>query len=157
MIGGTEKKKWTKDNAKQNIQRFCAYQERCHSEVRTKLLSHGIYGDFLEELLSQLIEDNFLNEERFAIQYAGGKFRMKKWGKEKIKQALKTKGVSSYSIQEALNSIQEDEYVKAIHFWILKKGGDLVKAEWKEKNAITMYIVSKGFHFEDIEKVWKTF
>ena len=65
-------KKWNRDNAQVNIERYCAYQERCHSEVRNKLLSHGIYGDLLEELIGHLIENNYLNEERFALQYAGG-------------------------------------------------------------------------------------
>lgn len=149
-----EKKKWNRDNAKTNIERYCAYQERCHDEVRSKLLSHGIYGDFLEELISHLVEGNFLNEERFAIQYAGGKFRIKRWGKEKIKQALKVKGVSSYSIREALQTIPEEDYKQAIRYWIDKRGGGKVRLDWQEKREISLYVQSKGFAWNDIEEVW---
>jgi regulatory protein len=65
------------------LRHYCAYQERCHEEVRTKLLSLKIYGSDLEEIINKLIEDDFLNEERFAKAYAGGKFRIKKWGRER--------------------------------------------------------------------------
>ena len=148
-------KKWNRDNAQVNIERYCAYQERCHSEVRNKLLSHGIYGDLLEELIGHLIENNYLNEERFALQYAGGKFRIKKWGKEKIKQALKAKGVSAYSIREALTSISDDDVFDAIRYWIEKKGGGKQNLDWQEKREISIYIQSKGFNWQDIEAVWK--
>ena len=68
----------SKDDALKKLQRYCVYQERCHQEVRQKLLDLGIYGDDLEDIIVELIEDNFLNELRFAQMYAGGKFRIKK-------------------------------------------------------------------------------
>ena len=71
------------------IKQYCAYQERCHAEVRDKLYSFGLNKIEVEEIISELITENYLNEERFAIHYAGGKFRMKQWGKNKIKQSLK--------------------------------------------------------------------
>ena len=77
------------------IKRYCAYQERSHKEVMDKLYSWGFYKKEAELLLSQLIEEGYLNEERFAILFAGGKFRIKHWGKKKIEQALKEKQVSS--------------------------------------------------------------
>jgi regulatory protein len=86
---GTEK-------AWQKIKHYCAYQERSHAEAREKLYSFGLYRQEVETLLSQLIEENYLNEERFAVAFAGGKFRMKQWGKTKIKYELQQKRVSAY-------------------------------------------------------------
>lgn len=147
-------KKWTRETALSQIQRFCAYQERCHEEVRQKLLLHGIYGDFLEELMASLIENNFLNEERFAIQYAGGKFRIKKWGKTKIKVALKQKNVSDYCIRESLKQISDEEYLEAIQYWVYKKS-----YEWNDmglttkKHQIYTFLIQKGFEPDLINDV----
>lgn len=148
-------KKWTSDNARVNIERYCAYQERCHDEVRSKLLSHGIYGDLLEELISHLIEQNYLNEERFALQYAGGKFRVKKWGRIKIRQALKAKGVSAYSIKEALAAIDEGDYLEAVQYWIEKRGGYHKDISYTETMELIRFVMSKGFEGEIIDKVIK--
>ncbi|MBK8622320.1 MAG: RecX family transcriptional regulator [Saprospiraceae bacterium] len=146
-------KKWNRDNAAINIERYCAYQERCHDEVRTKLLSHGIYGDFLEELISDLIQNNFLNEERFAVMYAGGKFRIKRWGRIKIQQALKQKGVSSYSVRVALENIKDEDYAEAIRYWIQKRGNGKTDFDYEEKNDMVRYILSKGFETDWIIKI----
>ena len=78
-----KKQYWSRDEALLNIQKYCALQERCHQEVRFKLIEHSIYGDILEELIADLITNDFLNEERFAKTYARGKFRMKNWGRNK--------------------------------------------------------------------------
>ena len=95
------------------IKQYCAYQERCHMEVREKLYSFGLHKNEVDEIISTLITENYLNEERFAIHFAGGKFRMKQWGKIKIKQALKNKQVSEYCIRKALKEIDNNEYRKA--------------------------------------------
>src|SRR6478736_3420107 len=92
---GTEK-------AWQKIKHYCAYQERSHAETRDKLYGFGLYKHEVETLLTQLIEENYLNEERYAIAFAGGKFRMKQWGRVKIKYELKQKQVSEYNIKNAL-------------------------------------------------------
>jgi len=102
----------SKDEALSKLQTYCAYQDRCHSEVRTKLLSYKIYGDDLEEIITELIKEKFLNEERFARSYARGKFRIKKWGKNKITQELKRKRVSEYCIKKGLSEIDHDEYLE---------------------------------------------
>ncbi|MBK8079859.1 MAG: RecX family transcriptional regulator [Saprospiraceae bacterium] len=141
-------KKWTKENVKLNIETYCVYQERCHEEVRSKLLNHGIYGELLEEIISDLIENNYLNEERFAIQFAGGKFRMKKWGKVKIKQALLIKKVSAYSVREALSRIGDEEYLQSIKYWIEKRGGIRGNEAYEEKMELIRFLQSKGFEME---------
>ena len=105
---------FSKDEALQKAKQYCAYQERCHSEVKEKLYSFGLHKKEVDELLSNLIGENYLNEERFAIQFAGGKFRIKQWGRVKIKYALKQKQVSEYCIKKALASIPENDYRKAL-------------------------------------------
>jgi regulatory protein len=142
----SNKKKWSVEEAKKNMEQYCAFQERCHSEVRSKLLENSIYGDVLEDIIVYLIEQNFLNEERFAIQYAGGKFRIKKWGKIKITQALKQKYVSSYCIQEALKQISDEDYMETLMYWIEKKSnllGDL--SLFVKKQKLHDFAISKGF------------
>ena len=95
--------KWvSKEEALAKIQRYCAYQDRCHQEVRTRLLDMGVYADWLEEIIVQLIEENFLNEERFARSFARGKFRIKQWGRNRIRQELKKRNISAYCIRMAM-------------------------------------------------------
>lgn len=90
------------------MQRYCAYQDRCHQEVRSKLISIKIFGDWLEEVMSELIQDGYLNDERFAKNYARGKFRVKGWGKVRILRELKFRKISDYCIKKAMLEIDEE-------------------------------------------------
>lgn len=103
------------EKALQKIKHYCAYQERNHRETKEKLYSFGLYKNEVEQLLSQLVEENYLNEERFAIAFAGGRFRIKQWGRVKIKYELKQKNVSEYCIKIALKAIEEKDYQKKLH------------------------------------------
>lgn len=135
------------EKAFQKIKQFCAYQERNHREVKEKLFSYGLYNDQVEGLMSQLIEENFLNEERFAIAYAGGKFRMKDWGKNKIKFGLKQQQVSDYCIKKALKTIDEDEYVQKLQKLYSAKERTL-KSEKNiiiKKKKIQQHLMQKGY------------
>lgn len=116
QYGDDEKKKQslTKEQALQKAKHYCAYQERCHSEVKDKLYSFGLHRQEVDELLSRLIEEDYLNEERFAKQFAGGKFRMKQWGRVKISHELKLKQVSPYCIKKGLKEIDEEDYDRAL-------------------------------------------
>src|SRR5690606_31629925 len=107
--------------AKRKAESYCAYQERAQQEVRNKLYEWGLHQEEVENIIVQLIEDNFLNEERFAKAYTLGKFRMKGWGKIKIKQHLKVKNVSEPLIRLALKEIKEEEYHKKIEETVKKK------------------------------------
>ena len=141
---------FTPQQALPKIKQYCAYQERCHSEVKEKLYSFGLYKNDVEQLISQLIEENYLNEERFAIHYAGGKFRMKQWGKVKIKYALKQKQVSDFCIKKALKEIGEDDYMKTLQ----KLAEQKLKTLKSEKNIFTRkrklqdYLLQKGYERE---------
>ena len=100
-----QRKILTKEQALQKLRQYCAYQERSHSEVQQKLYELGIRKQDQDEIISTLIEEDYLNEERFAKAFAGGKFRMKDWGRKKIFYALKEKKVSEYSIKQAMKEI----------------------------------------------------
>jgi len=147
------KQSLTKEQALQKIKHYCAYQERCHQEVKEKLYELGMHKKDVEELISTLIEDNYLNEERFSIQYAGGKFRMNHWGKIKIKYALKQKQVSEYCIKKALSQIDNEAYLKTLEKLVEEKQLSLKK----EKNRfVTLrkvqdYLLQKGFESDLIK------
>lgn len=125
------------------MRRYCASQDRCHSEVRSKLLKKQVYGDDLEEILSQLVNEDFLNEERFARSYVRGKFRMNKWGRFKIKLMLKQKRVSDYCIRKGMEEIKEEEYLTTIDELLEKKlrGATDYESRQKAKAAV----MRKGF------------
>ena len=114
-----------KEQAIQRIRHYCAYQERAQQEVRDKLYELGMTMDEVEEIMSDLIAENFLNEERFATQFAGGHFRIKGWGKVKIQHALQQKRVSSYNIKIGLKAIDEDDYMKTLQGLATKKWNSL--------------------------------
>ncbi len=100
----------TKEQAYQKLKHYCAYQDRSHNEARSKAWSLGMKKPDVEELVSRLIEDGCLNEERFAKSFAGGKFRIKQWGRIKIKSELKARQISQYCINVALQEIDETKY-----------------------------------------------
>lgn len=136
----------TPDEALSKLQRYCAYQDRCHQEVRSKLLDLEIYGDDLEDIMASLIGDNFLNEERFAQSYVRGKFRIKKWGRIKIKIELKRKNISEYCQKKGLAEINENEYIKTIYELIEKKGKTIkAKNDYEKKRKIAAYLMRKGY------------
>jgi regulatory protein len=110
----TKEQTLSREQALQKLRQYCAYQERCHAEVKEKLYSFGLHRNEVDESIAQLIEENYLNEERFAIHFAGGKFRMKQWGRVKIKYALKQKQISDYCIRKAMKAIDEDAYVATL-------------------------------------------
>ncbi len=148
---------FTPEQAIPKIKQYCAYQERCHAEVRDKLYSYGLYKKEVEPIISLLITENYLNEERFAILYAGGKFRMNQWGKIKIKQALKFKQVSDYCIKKALKEIDEIAYLKTFQ----KLADQKLKTIKSEKNIFVKkrklqdYLLQKGYENNMIHEVVK--
>jgi regulatory protein len=147
------KKRLTPTEARQKIYRYCAYQERAHSEVKDKLYSFGLYRDDVDEILSHLITEGYLNEERFAKAFAGGKFRMKKWGKIKIVHELEAKGLTPNCIKSGLREIPEDDYVKALRD-LLQKKSRLVKEDdiFVRRDHLARFAIQKGF---EPELVWK--
>jgi regulatory protein len=137
--------KLTPQQALPKIKQYCAYQERCHSEVREKLAGYGVYGLDADAIMAQLVAENYLNEERFAIQFAGGRFRLKQWGRIKIGYELKQKQVSAYCVKKALAAIDEADYQAMLEKlagakWATLKGADGIK-----KQQLMRYMAQKGY------------
>lgn len=140
------KKVFSRKEAKLKAADYCAYQERSQQEVRDKLYSYGLHYNDVEEVLSELITENFINEERFAKAYAGGKFRMKKWGRLKILQGLKQHRISEYCIKKGLQEIPEGDYLDTIETLISKKRSTLdITDEFAANQKIASYLYQKGF------------
>jgi regulatory protein len=141
------KKYFSKEEALQNAKQYCAYQERSHQEVKEKLYGFGLYKNDVEELMSLLIEENYLNEERFAIAFAGGKFRIKQWGKVKIKYELQQKKVSAYCIKKALAEIDEADYEKCLQKLAEAKLATLKNEKniFTKKTKLKNYLMQKGY------------
>lgn len=140
------KKTLTKEQALQKIKQYCSYQERCHSEVKQKLYSYGLYKREIEEIIANIIENNYLNEERFAVQFAGGKFRIKQWGRKKIQHELQQKGISSYIIKLALKEVNDPAYLKTLQTLASRKWNSLANEQYLSPQAKTYaYLLQKGF------------
>ncbi len=140
------KKKLTPNQALIKAQMSCAYQERCQQEIRDKLYEWGLHSNEVENIIADLISTNFLNEERFAKAFAGGKFRIKKWGKVKIKIELKKRKISDYCIRKGLAEIDDKEYINTLKDVISKKLKENSKGKIQIRNyKAAQYAQSRGF------------
>ena len=145
--------KLTKEQALQKLKHYCTYQERSHYEVMQKLWELKVAKSDHDLIIATLIDEDYLNEERFAIQFAGGKFRMKQWGRVKIKLALKQKKVSEVLIKQALKGIDERDYNSMMKKIIAERGKKTAeKNPAKRKYKIAQYLISRGF---EPELIWE--
>ncbi len=151
-----QKKIFTKNQAYIKARDYCAYQERCQQEMRDKLYYWGLHKKDVEDLITELISEGFINEERFAKAFTGGKFRIKKWGKIKIKNELKKHDISEYCVRKGLEEIDEREYLKCLKNIIDKKAKDY-KAQNKfiKMKKVAAYAVSRGYESEIVWGVIK--
>jgi regulatory protein len=146
-------KEVTPSEARAKIRRYCAYQERSHQEVRDKLYSYGLHRGDVEDIIVELISEGYLNEERFARTFAGGKFRMKRWGRIKITHALEAKGVSPNCIKIGLKEIDEESYVEALAHLLREKLESLETDDvFVARHQLSTYAVRKGY---EPNLVWK--
>ncbi len=139
--------KLTPSQAIEKIKHYCAYQERCHSEVRQKLFDFGLTKGETDEILLYLIENNYLDEQRYAEQFAGGHFRRKKWGRIKIRYALRQKQISDPCIKKALQVIDEEDYMKTLQQLFGEKKNTLrsEKNHFIRKKKIRDHLLQKGY------------
>lgn len=136
------------------MRKYCAYQERSHQQVRDKLYDAGLHSEQVEELISMLITENFLNEERFAKAYARGKFRMNGWGRIKIVQGLKQHRVHPNGIRAAMTEIDADEYMKALRTIIQQKKSVLKeKHPLRRRYALMRFAAQRGFESDLVQEV----
>lgn len=142
------------------LMRYCAYQERCLKEVSDKLASFQIRGEATAVYIDKLIEEDFLNQERFAYIFAGSKFRVKHWGRLKIKQKLKEKRLPPHLITKALrDAIDEEQYLRTVHSLCLKKWKELTNkndTKFDAKPKIIRYLQQKGYEMNYIIAAIKT-
>ncbi|MRG46831.1 RecX family transcriptional regulator [Chitinophaga sp. SYP-B3965] len=125
---------------------YCAYQERCHMEVREKCWELGLRGEDIENAIAHLVENGFLNEERFAKAYAGGKFRMQQWGRKKISMMLKQKQVSEYCIRKGLAEINADDYMQTLEQLASRKYASLKSEQYLKRQYKTLqFLLQRGF------------
>jgi regulatory protein len=140
-------------DVKSKIYKYCAYQERTHSEVRNKLYEYGLGSDEVDQLITQLIEEGYLNEERFAKTFAGGKFRIKGWGRIKIIHGLEAKGLTRNCIALGLKEINETDYVETLQTLLKKKAAVIhIDDEFVRRDKIARYAIQKGF---EPDLVWR--
>jgi regulatory protein len=135
------KKSYSIDEAQKLLENYCAYQERSHKEVVEKLRGINIISIGIDQIISRLIQDNYLNESRFAKSFSRGKFRIKKWGKKRIIFQLKSHRVSDYNIKAAIEEINDDEYIDTLKslsekIWKSSKGVNLSRRKAKFISAL---------------------
>ncbi len=141
------KKSYTLEEAKRAAERYCAYQERCHKEVVEKLKSMGMIPIAIDEIVVHLIQHKFLDESRFARAYAGGKFRIKHWGRIRITRELKQRGLNARLIKEGLAEIPEEDYLIALDTLSRKRNQQLttVKNTYKRRKKLADYLLYRGW------------
>lgn len=139
-------KTYSVDEATKKVEAFCAYQERCHKEVTDKLKQMHMIPEAIDQIVVHLINHNFLNELRFAKAFVRGKFRIKKWGKNRLTRELKFRDISDYAIKEALKEIDEDDYVQTLHQLTLKRIGQVnEKNLYKKRKKVADYLLYRGW------------
>lgn len=150
-------KSLTFEQAKQKALRYCAYQERSHQEVKSKLYELGLFSSDVDEMLSYLITEGFLNEERYAKLFAGGKFRVKQWGRIKIVHALEGKGLSKNCIRLGLKEIDETDYQQTLEKLISSKLREVGKENlFVARDKVSKSLILKGYEPDLVWKILKT-
>ncbi|WKB82503.1 regulatory protein RecX [Cellulophaga omnivescoria] len=137
---------YTIKEATHKLEQYCAYQERCHKEVTKKLKDMGMITDARDLIITHLIKENYLNEERFAQSFARGKFNIKKWGKNRIINELKFRDISIYNIKTALKEIDEDQYIQTLNELASKRANEVKETNiYKKRKKIADYLLYRGW------------
>lgn len=149
-------KTYSKEGAKPKLEKYCAYQERSHKQVFDKCRSYGLSESDSNEILVELIQSNFLNEERFVEAYVKGKFKIKSWGKQKISQGLKLAGINQKLISSSIQEIKFEDYIKTIQRLAEKKLKTLKEGtDFEKKIKVQRYLLSKGYKYDEISEALK--
>ena len=147
---------YTVEEAKRKLEKYCIYQDRCHKEIEQKIFEMGMIEEAKNMIILHLMEHDFVNEERFSKSYARGKFRIKKWGKQRIIRELKFRNISDYNITSALKEIDEEEYLKTLENLAQKKMANISeKNPYKKSQKITNFLLYRGFENNLVYEVVK--
>ncbi len=153
-----KEKSFTIEEIKRKLEQYCVYQDRCHKEVETKLKEFKLITEARELILLHLLEHNFLNEERFSKSFARGKFRIKKWGKQRIIRELRFREISAYNIKTALSEIDEKEYIQTINELVIKKNESIDEVNiFKKKKKVIDFLRYRGYESNLIFEVVNTY
>lgn len=146
-----EKKSYTFSEIKQKLVNYCVYQDRCHYEVEQKMRDFTLIQEAKDEIFLYLIQENYLNEERFVRSYIRGKFNIKNWGRNKIKVHLKQKQIAEKLISKCWDEIDEDDYLKTISR-LYEKHYEQQSGlkEYQKKSKTITYLISRGFEYDEI-------
>ena len=140
----------------QKIQYFCSYQERCIRETEEKLKDWAVQKKLIPSIISQLQEEGYINEERFAKVYAGSKFRINKWGRQKIEFELKLKRIPEALIHKGIEEIDEEGYQQILRDLIQKKQKEIIpEKNMNIREKIITFANGKGYEMELILAVLK--
>lgn len=137
----------TTDEALAKLEYFCAYRERCPKEVRTKLSELGVRGEQAEQIFHVLQEDGFFNEERFAMAFAGGKFRVNHWGRVRIRIELRMRSIAPDLIEQAIDSIDETAYLELLQ-QLLEKKKEYYAGQEQARDKTAAALIRAGFEPE---------
>lgn len=153
-------KSYTIQEIKQKLEHYCVYQDRCHQEVEQKLNEFRLIPLAKEEILMHLIQNDFLNEERFAKSFARGKFKIKNYGRIRITLELKRRDISEYNIKSALREIDEKEYLETFYRIAIKRNEQIKESNiYKRKKKLSDYLLRKGYEsflvYEKLNEVIK--
>jgi regulatory protein len=148
-----EKKYFSIEEIKRKLERYCVYQDRCHKEIEAKLKEFTLIEEAKSQIILHLLEHDFLNEERFSKSFARGKFKIKKWGKQRIIKELKLRDISVYNINSALKEIEEEDYLETIKT-IAEKRNEIINEVdyYKRKKKLTDFLIRKGYEYDLIYK-----
>lgn len=124
---------------------YCASQDRCISEMQKKLRYWNIDKAYLSKIIARLIEEGFIDEKRFAINYAGGKFKIKGWGRLKIAAGLSARNIPASLIRQVLSSFQLDEYTLFLEKLLQKKLRQLGGNTPENRQKAAYFVASRGF------------
>ncbi|MDA9563122.1 RecX family transcriptional regulator [Flavobacteriales bacterium] len=134
-------------------QKYCAYQERCHQEVKSKLYDWGLYSEDVDNIIVTLIQEDFLNEERFAASFVRGKFRIKKWGRIKILAELGKRNITEYCKKKGLEEIEEEDYLSTLKDVLRRRASqEKEQVPYVRNQKLAAYLYTRGF---ESDLVWK--
>ena len=147
---------YTLEEAKRSLERYCAYQDRCHQEIDRKLKEMRMIPEAREVIFLHLMEHDFLNEERFARSFARGKFRIKQWGRMRISRELKQRDISAYNIKAGMSEISQEDYEKTLWEIGQKRFSSVQEADvYKKRKKVADFLLRKGFESHKVYEVLK--
>ena len=152
------KKRLTKEQVLQKLRFYCRYQQRCQSEIKEKLFELGVNKKDHDELITELVKENCLNDERFAVAFASGRFKLKQWGRKKIQKGLREKRVSDEIVQKALEQINTKEYMAILNKLAKERYAALKHEQHLVRKKKTMdYLIQKGYELDLVRKAINNF